>query len=694
MALFADCLDDVTFVRAKFQFVGSNDDELSFNKRDVFVITKQDDGGWWEGTLDGKIGWFPNNYVETISADPEPLPDTMPESEITEESSQYHSLVVDNIIQTQKAHLDELKGFLEKYLDPLQSSDVLTKETRDILAGNYSEIVDFQVELDQRLEQESLKKIPEQRFGKCYLEIAQQMRKLYLEYCSNHPNAANKLSEHEEELKTFMEGIGAPSPGNMTLTFMLSKPFIHVEKYGNQIKELERHIQENHIDNLDMRKATQVLQIIALSCNEVRKKKEQEMQMLTGDIEGWKGDPISNYGNLIHMGQVFVEKEDVGRRERYFCLFPKDLLVLSVSAQLVGYCFEETFPSSVITAKNVEDTETFFNGFHITVMDKLWRVMTSSPREKDAWMHALKIVLQNKCELESCKATPVVNVRQSREIKISRNDSKRSEVKSLSAMPDDTGVDTPDFVPKDEKLPRSWSTNDKIQPPRSAGSSPVPPIDVGNKTSPAAAAISALRGSVRQPVRKEWSFTRLRPTPPSTDGRRLVKKGPKLVPEHNINGIVRKTAENTSGSALTDKQILEEDMMILSVIEAYCNISNRAQQTMGNCGSPDDPYIAPDVPPHFSFKPITPARASANKQKNIKKFNKKKPREIDATTEMGELKQQVQNLHRQTLYLRENLEEERKSRETFERVLKRVLKKVSPDIDWTEDQLPPKTTPL
>lgn len=26
------------------------------------------DGGWWEGTLNGKVGWFPSNYVKEISA--------------------------------------------------------------------------------------------------------------------------------------------------------------------------------------------------------------------------------------------------------------------------------------------------------------------------------------------------------------------------------------------------------------------------------------------------------------------------------------------------------------------------------------------------------------------------------------------------------------------------------------------------
>lgn len=25
------------------------------------------DGGWWEGTLNGKVGWFPSNFVGIIN---------------------------------------------------------------------------------------------------------------------------------------------------------------------------------------------------------------------------------------------------------------------------------------------------------------------------------------------------------------------------------------------------------------------------------------------------------------------------------------------------------------------------------------------------------------------------------------------------------------------------------------------------
>ena len=67
--------------------------QLKFKKGDIITITQKEDGeyklysfvlldvyraaeknpivnvrsgGWWEGTLDGKTGWFPSNYVEDI----------------------------------------------------------------------------------------------------------------------------------------------------------------------------------------------------------------------------------------------------------------------------------------------------------------------------------------------------------------------------------------------------------------------------------------------------------------------------------------------------------------------------------------------------------------------------------------------------------------------------------------------------
>lgn len=59
-------------VKARFNFKQNNEDELSFGKGDVILVTRQEEGGWWEGTLNGKTGWFPSNYVREIKTCGEP----------------------------------------------------------------------------------------------------------------------------------------------------------------------------------------------------------------------------------------------------------------------------------------------------------------------------------------------------------------------------------------------------------------------------------------------------------------------------------------------------------------------------------------------------------------------------------------------------------------------------------------------
>lgn len=53
-------------VKARFNFQQTNEDELTFAKGDIIGVTRQEDGGWWEGTLNGRTGWFPSNYVREL----------------------------------------------------------------------------------------------------------------------------------------------------------------------------------------------------------------------------------------------------------------------------------------------------------------------------------------------------------------------------------------------------------------------------------------------------------------------------------------------------------------------------------------------------------------------------------------------------------------------------------------------------
>lgn len=52
-------------VVALYDFEAVNSEELNIHQGDIIVVTKKDDSGWWEGTLNGKTGIFPSNYVSS-----------------------------------------------------------------------------------------------------------------------------------------------------------------------------------------------------------------------------------------------------------------------------------------------------------------------------------------------------------------------------------------------------------------------------------------------------------------------------------------------------------------------------------------------------------------------------------------------------------------------------------------------------
>ncbi|KAK3492800.1 uncharacterized protein B0T23DRAFT_429033 [Neurospora hispaniola] len=61
----------VSRVRALYDFVPSEPGELEFKKGDVIAVLKSVYKDWWSGSLKGKTGIFPLNYVEKL-ADPTP----------------------------------------------------------------------------------------------------------------------------------------------------------------------------------------------------------------------------------------------------------------------------------------------------------------------------------------------------------------------------------------------------------------------------------------------------------------------------------------------------------------------------------------------------------------------------------------------------------------------------------------------
>ncbi|XP_066194300.1 rho guanine nucleotide exchange factor 6-like isoform X2 [Sylvia atricapilla] len=387
-------------VKARFNFKQTNEDELSVNKGDIIYVTRVEEGGWWEGTLNGKTGWFPSNYVREIKSTDKPLsPKALKGLENTQLTKNYYPVVLQNILETERDYAKELQSLLGTYLRPLQSYDKLSAGDIVALLGNVEEISAFQQTLNQTLEE--VAKLPEnqQCVGGCFMNLMPQFCSLYLTYCANHPSAVNVLTQHSDELEKFMERQGASSPGILILTTSLSKPFLRLDKYVTLLQELERHMEEAHADHEAVLKAVTSFKSLALQCQELRKRKQLELQILSESIQRWEGEDIKIMGNVIYMSQVMVQSGgSEEKEERYFLLFSNVLLMLSASPRMSGFIYQGKLPLTGMTLTKLEDAEGNEHMFEITgnMMERI-TVFCSTSQDLHEWLDHLQRLTKGTC---------------------------------------------------------------------------------------------------------------------------------------------------------------------------------------------------------------------------------------------------------------------------------------------------------
>uniref|UniRef100_H0VH20 Rac/Cdc42 guanine nucleotide exchange factor 6 n=1 Tax=Cavia porcellus TaxID=10141 RepID=H0VH20_CAVPO len=365
-------------VKARFNFKQTNEDELSVCKGDIIYVTRIEEGGWWEGTLNGRTGWFPSNYVREIKSSERPLsPKAVKGFETAPLTKNYYTVVLQNILDTEKEYAKELQSLLLTYLKPLQSNNNLSTVEFTSLLGNFEEICTFQQTLCQALEECS--KFPENqhKVGGCLLNLMPHFKSMYLAYCANHPSAVN-----------FMENQGASSPGILILTTSLSKPFMRLEKYVTLLQELERHMEDTHPDHQDILKAIIAFKTLMGQCQDLRKRKQLELQILSEPIQAWEGDDIKTLGNVIFMSQVMVQHGTCEEKEeRYLMLFSNVLIILSASPRMSGFIYQGKIPIAGMVVTRLDEIEgndcTFeitgrqFSPFHVAASNPFWNEVES-----------------------------------------------------------------------------------------------------------------------------------------------------------------------------------------------------------------------------------------------------------------------------------------------------------------------------
>ncbi|XP_030642041.1 rho guanine nucleotide exchange factor 7a isoform X3 [Chanos chanos] len=688
-------------VKARFNFQQTNEDELSFTKGDIINVTRTEEGGWWEGTLNGKTGWFPSNYVREVKGydkQVSPKSGTLKSPpkgfDTAAISKTYYNLVLQNILETETEYSKDLQNLLTNYLRPLQSSDRLSPSDFSLIMGNLEEINTFQQTLVQSLE--DCMKLPEmqQKVGGFFLNLMPQMKALYVGYCSNHPSAVNVLTDRGEELGEFMEGKGASSPGILTLTTGLSKPFMRLDKYPTLLKELERHMEEGHLDRPDIQKSMTLFKNLSTQCQEVRKRKELELQILNESIRMWEGEDIKTLGSVLYISQAMVQNHgSEEKNERYLLLFSHVLLILSASPRMSGFIYQRKLPLSGMTVTPLEDTESHKNAFELSgSMFERLQVICFNQQDRQDWLEHLNCQIKHttmaapslKPLTVPCHTLPSHPVTPSR----------HAESRGLTVAPAYHTLPHP----SSHGAPHSTVMWGPLEPPK---------------------------------TQKPWSLSCLRPAPPLRPSAALcykedLSKSPKsmkkLLPKRKPE---RKPSDEEF--ALRKSTVaLEEDAQILKVIEAYCTSAKTRQtlnstwqgtdlmhnhvldqssvDSLGRRSSISRPEAPSDLSEDSDYDSIwtshsyrmgsvsRPQRDTGpplivpGDEKETKSNGQAATEENSLVDVVYALRDEVQELKQDNKKMKRTLEEEQKARKDLEKIVRKVLKNTN-DASWDETNL-------
>nr|XP_034330134.1 rho guanine nucleotide exchange factor 7 isoform X15 [Crassostrea gigas] len=621
-------------VKAIHNYKGTNNDELCLMKGDIITVSQTMDGGWWEGTLNGKTGWFPSNYVKELKSDivTQDIPGKRQSGALKgdvqvykrESMQYYHNVVLQNVIETEKTHVQELTTVLQTYIQPIHNSSILTPTEYSQLIGNLEEILAFQNTFLSAIE-ECMKQPPHQRrVGGVFLKYAPRVKELYMAYSANHPQAAAILQNKRDDLNKFMESIGA-TKGTMTLTTNLYKPFTRLDKYPSLLKELERHIEESHIDRGDTQRAISVYREIANACMEVRKCKEMEYEILTSSIKGWSGEEIAKLGEVVRLSQVQVTSLSGDKMDRIFVLFPSLLVMLSMSPRLSGYQYEGKLPLSGMTIGIIDDEE-MECCFEISgnMIEKII-VTCGSPMDASGWVEALG--------------------KDQAQVTVMNGPSSKSQITQENRLLPNSN--TPDI-----DMAKQITTYGEI-------STSQPSISL---LTPAKTALV---------THSTWTMSCLRPSPPlrqhlpcKEDLVRSPRMGRKPVRRKPVRTHSQDEYDYKYKWRQYDPRTMEEDALILKVIEAYCT-SAKTRHTVNSSFVTSPHVLMPE-----EEKIIMDDGDPSNLQ------------EKTLVDTVYSLKDQVRMLEKEHKKMKHDLEEEKKARRRLESSIKKSMK--SNNLIWEE----------
>ncbi|NWQ90741.1 PKHG1 protein, partial [Burhinus bistriatus] len=306
----------------------------------------------------------------------------------------YVDRVVQEILETERMYVQDLKSIVKDYLDCItdQTKLSLGTEERSALFGNIRDIYHFNSELLQDLENCENDPVA---IADCFVSKSEDFH-IYTQYCTNYPRSVAVLTEcmRNKTLAKFFRERQEALQHSLPLGSYLLKPVQRILKYHLLLHEIENHLDKDTEGYDVVLDAIDTMQRVAWHINDMKRKHEhairlQEIQSL---LTNWKGPDLTSYGELVLEGTFRIQR---AKNERTLFLFDKLLLITKKRDEMFAYK-AHILCGNLMLVEVIPKEPLSFSVFHYKNPKMQHTVQAKSQQDKRLWiLHLKRLILEN-----------------------------------------------------------------------------------------------------------------------------------------------------------------------------------------------------------------------------------------------------------------------------------------------------------
>ncbi|XP_045400524.1 pleckstrin homology domain-containing family G member 1 isoform X2 [Lemur catta] len=319
----------------------------------------------------------------------------------------YVDRVVQEILETERTYVQDLKSIVEDYLDCIRDQTKLPLGTEERLAlfGNIQDIYHFNSELLQDLENCENDPVA---IAECFVSKSEEFH-IYTQYCTNYPRSVAVLTEcmRNKILAKFFRERQETLKLSLPLGSYLLKPVQRILKYHLLLHEIENHLDKDTEGYDVVLDAIDTMQRVAWHINDMKRKHEhavrlQEIQSL---LTNWKGPDLTSYGELVLEGTFRIQR---AKNERTLFLFDKLLLITKKRDDTFTYK-AHILCGNLMLVEVIPKEPLSFSVFHYKNPKLQHTVQAKSQQDKRLWvLHLKRLILENHAAKIPAKAKQAI----------------------------------------------------------------------------------------------------------------------------------------------------------------------------------------------------------------------------------------------------------------------------------------------